>query len=179
MAKRRKKSVEPHFTLPGDEKRVQALAYAHGVHCVPTVAFMAAKEGELLPARTSMGEGYLVRVPKEEDIPQVAQQMADMFISGLDDEPPTTNAPVLFRECFVETYMEGYRFGLFSIHHGMLDLLAGLPDDRHHDVIYRFAWEKIMQESVYEGESDAEPDILMDNGVEAIKAIYKQYQALN
>lgn len=168
MKKRQKKVVLPHFILPGkDGGDVQSIAYAHGLNILPRMLF------EQLPPGAALPETFLTNMPRDlATIEKVAQDLSETLLSG-SDRQFTTNSPALFRELYNRGYVEGYRFGLYAVSHGFIELSYSLPQERRYELAFRFACERLQLES------DPDSDPLMDGALEKVRAMYKQYQSLN
>ena len=168
MKKKQKKRDLPHYTLPGDEGLdVQCMAYAHGLNTLPRMLF------EQLPPGAALPDTFLTNMPRDiETIEKVAQDLSETLLSG-PDRQFTTNSPVVFHELYTRGYIEGYRFGLYAVSHGLVEWSYSLPPTRRYEFAFRFACERIKLEL----EPDSDP--LMDNALEKLRATYKRYQNLN
>src|SRR5690242_21917648 len=116
MKKKPKKSLLPHYTLPGDESMdVQCMAYAHGLNILPRMLF------EQLPPGAPLPDTFLTNMPRDmETIVKVAQDLGETLLSG-PERQFTTNSPALFRELYSKGFGEGYRFGLYAVSHGLVE----------------------------------------------------------
>ena len=168
MKKKLKKSAPPHYILPGDDgEEVQCMAYAHGLNILPRMLF------EKLPPGASLPDTFLTNMPRDvATIEKVAQDLSDTLLSDPSGQF-TTNSPALFRELYSKGYSEGYRFGLYAVSHGFVELSYSLPPERRYEIALRFAYERIK----HEPEPNSDP--FMDGVLEKIRAIYKQYRTLN
>jgi len=168
MKKKQKKMELPHYTLPGDEGLdVQCMAYAHGLNTLPRMLF------EQLPPGVALPDTFLTNMPRDiETIEKVAQDLSETLLSG-PVRQFTTNSPGVFHEFYTRGYIEGYRFGLYAVSHGLVEWSYSLPPTRRYEFAFRFACERIKHEL----EPDSDP--LMDNALEKLRATYKRYQNLN
>lgn len=168
MKKQRKKRVSPHYLLPGDDgEEVQCMAYAHGLNILPRMLF------EQLPPGAALPDTFLTNMPRDvATIEKVAQDLSETLLSDPSGQF-TTNSPALFRELYSKGYREGYRFGLYAVSHGLVELSYSLPPERRYEFAYRFACERIK----HEPEPGSDPFI--DSALEKLRATYKHYQALN
>ena len=168
MKKKQKKSSLPHYTLPGDEDLdVQCMAYAHGLNILPRMLF------EQLPRGAAPPDTFLTNMPGDaETIAKVAQDLSETLLSG-PQRQFTTNSPALFRELYTKGFVEGYRFGLYAVSHGLVEWSYALPPERRYDFAYRFACERI------KGEPEPDSDPAMEDALEQLRATHKRYQALN
>ena len=141
MKKKQKKSLLPHYALPGDESLdVQCMAYAHGLNILSRMLF------EQLPQGAALPDTFLTNMPRDaETIAKVAQDLSETLLSG-PERQFTTNTPALFRELYTKGFVEGYRFGLFAVSHGLVEWSYALPPERRYDFAYRFACEGIKGE---------------------------------
>lgn len=128
MKKKQKKSVLPHYTLPGDEDLdVQCMAYARGLNILPRMLF------EQLPPGAAPPDTFLTNMPRDEEtIEKVAQDLSETLLSG-PERQFTTNSPALFRDLYTKGFVEGYRFGLYAVSHGLLELSYSLPPERREE----------------------------------------------
>jgi hypothetical protein len=168
MKKKQEKSLLPHYTLPGDESLdVQCMAYAHGLNILPRMLFEQLPQGAALPVT------FLTNMPRDvETIAKVAQDLSETLLSG-PERQFTTNSPALFRELYTKGFVEGYRFALYAVSHGLVEWSYALPPERRYEFAYRFACERIK----HEPEPDSDP--VMDSALEQLRATHKRYQALN
>ena len=168
MKKKQKKSLLPHFTLPGDEDLdVQCMGYAHGLNILPRMLF------EQLPRGAALPDTFLTNMPRDaETIAKVALDLSETLLSG-PQRQFTTNSPALFRELYTRGFVEGYRFGLYAVSHGLVEWSYALPPERRYDFAYRFACERI------KGEPEPDTDPAIDDALEKLRATHKRYQALN
>jgi hypothetical protein len=168
MKKKQKKSLLPHYTLPGDENLdVQCMAYAHGLNILPRMLF------EQLPQGAALPDTFQTNMPRDaETIAKVAQDLSETLLSG-PERQFTTNSPALFRELYTTGFVEGYRFGLYAVSHGLVEWSYALPPERRYDFAYRFACERI------KGEPEPDSDPVMDDALEKLRTTHKRYQALN
>lgn len=168
MKKKPKKSLLPHYTLPGEEGTdLQCMAYAHGLNILPRMLF------EKLPPGAALPDTFLTNMPRDmETIVRVAQDLGETLLSG-PERQFTTNSPTLFRELYTRGFVEGYRFGLYAVSHGLVEWSYALPSDRRYEFAYRFACERLKNEP----EPDSDP--AMEDALAKLRATYKRYQALN
>src|ERR1700730_2127267 len=125
MKKQQKKRVSPHYLLPGDDgEEVQCMAYAHGLNILPRMLF------EQLPRGAALPDTFLTNTPRDaETIAKVAQDLSETLLSG-PQRQFTTNSPALFRELYTKGFVEGYRFGLYAVSHGLVEWSYALPPER-------------------------------------------------
>src|SRR5260370_336721 len=130
VKKKQKKSLLPHYTLPGDEGLdVQCMAYAHGLNILPRMLF------EQLPQGAALPDTFLTNMPRDEEtIEKVAQDLSETLLSG-PERQFTTNSPALFRELYTRGFVEGYRFGLNAVSHSLVDWSDGLRPERRYEFV--------------------------------------------
>ncbi len=168
MKKRRKTTTSPQYILPGDEGlEVQSMAYAHGLNTLPRLLF------EQLPPGAALPDEFFTNMPTDlARIESVARELSATLLSDPQGQF-TTNSPSVFRDLYVKGYTDGYRFGLYAVSHGFLQVSYALPDtERRYELAHRFAWERIAHETL------PESDPLIEDALEQVRAIFQRYTFL-
>ena len=169
MKKRRKKVRSPQYMLPGDDGlEVQRMAYAHGLNTLPRMLF------EKLPPGAALPDEFFTNLPIDlASLESVARELSAALLSDPEGQF-STNSPSVFRDLYVKGYTDGYRFGLYAVSHGFLQVSYSLPDsERRYELAHRFAWERVAHETL------PESDPLLEEALEQVRAIYKRYTSLH
>lgn len=162
---------EPHFPLPGSERDLESMGYAHGLNIRTRILFEHLEPGAPCPSPLAC----ISTMPETQaDVEEMARGISTLQLDGLGDEHPTTNNPGLFRELYEKRLVSGYRFGQYAFFHGYLELAYAQGDtDRRYELALRFAAKHLGDETWSDG---IDPDMLQ--AVEELETIHKQYQAL-
>lgn len=156
------------FMLPGDDRlEVQIIGYSHGLNILSRMLF------EQLPPGADLPDTFLTNMPKEQaTIEQMARELSVVSLNS-SNKQPVTNSPALYCEYYVEAFIRGYRFSLYAVPHGYIEVMYAIPAARRYELAFRFAHEQIKQQPA------PESDPFIEAALERIRAIHRHYRALN
>src|SRR5205807_8163507 len=132
-------TAEPRYSLPDEITRVQSQGMADGLRSLFIMLTEQFPDGP--PVKQLFQSSLLI---EKEKIESTAECVAEIVASC--EERPIANDIDLFYQHYSPSYVAGFHFGLYALPRGLMEICYSVPEDRHYELVHRFAWERFTKE---------------------------------